>query len=421
MQMNNFWITVAHTAGKRLKSKAFLWSTIIMSVIAIGLMNVENIADTFTGSDKDDEKTQSTIAVVSEIENEEIAKLLSSQDEGEFDYVSFTEGDIEMAIKAAETDEYDFVLGLSGDALNLEVEFFGAGTDFMLAQQVRTEVQRMKETAVTNDLGLNAEELAMIYSPINFHELPLSENGTVQTEESHMQSYWMVYGIVFAIYMIIIMFGSMIATEVATEKSSRVMELIVSSVNPVTQMFGKITGIGLSGIVNIGAILVAAYVGYIISGATYLDTMLRDVIDLSLIGYAVLLVVLGYLLYGGVAAMLGALVSRAEEVNQALQPLIFLAMIAFFISMFGLNVPDATFITVLSYIPFFTPQLLFLRMGMTPVATWEIVVILAILVISVILINLLAARIYKGGVLMYGKFSFKGGIKQALRLGKKEN
>ncbi len=421
MQMNNFWITVAHTAGKRLKSKAFLWSTIIMSVIAIGLMNVENIANTFTDSSKDDEKTLSTIAVISDIENAEIAELLSSYAEGEFNYVNYTNGDLDSAKKEAETDEYDFVLGLSGNALNLEVEFFGAGTDFMLAQQVRTDVQRAKETAVTNDLGLNAEELAMIYSPINFRELPLSENGTVQTEETHMQSYWMVYGIVFAIYMIIILFGSMIATEVATEKSSRVMELIVSSVNPVTQMFGKITGIGLSGIVNIGVILVAAYVGYIISGATYLDTMLRDVIDLSLIGYAVILVVLGYLLYGGVAAMLGALVSRAEEVNQALQPLIFLAMIAFFISMFGLNVPDATFITVLSYIPFFTPQLLFLRMGMTTVATWEIVVILAILVISVILINVLAARIYKGGVLMYGKFSFKGGIKQALRFSKKEN
>jgi ABC-2 type transport system permease protein len=212
----------------------------------------------------------------------------------------------------------------------------------------------------------------------------------------------------------------MIATEVATEKSSRVMELIVSSVNPVTQMFGKIIGIGISGLLNILLIVVAALVGYTISGADYLDTMFRDVVDLSLLGYAILLIVLGYLLYGGVAAMLGALVSRAEEVNQALQPLIFLAMIAFFVAMFGLNVPDTMFIKVLSYIPFFTPQLLFLRMGMSTVPLWEIAVIISILMISVILINVLAARIYKGGVIMYGKFSFKDGMKQALRLGKKE-
>lgn len=416
--MSNFWIIVGHTAEKRLKSKAFLWSTIIISAIVIALMNIGTIIDIFSGDDKTTEK--STVAVVTSEGIEELSEMLVSYKEGEFNYIHYTEGDIESAKQAAENNEFEYVLGLRGDILNLEAEFFGAGTDFMIAQHVRTDVQRMKETVVTNELGLNQEELAMIYNPINFSELPLSENGEVRTEESHMQSYWMVYALVFAIYMIIILFGSMIATEVATEKSSRVMELIVSSVNPVTQMFGKIIGIGISGLVNILLIVIAAFVGYTISGADYLDTILRDVVDLSLLGYALLLIVLGYLLYGGVAAMLGALVSRAEEVNQALQPLIFLAMIAFFVSMFGLNVPDTTFIKVLSYIPFFTPQLLFLRMGMTTVPTWEIIVIISILIISVILINMLAARIYKGGVIMYGKFSFKDGMKQALRLGKKE-
>lgn len=416
--MNNFWVTVAHTAGNRLKSKAFIWSTAIISVIVIGLMNIGTIVGLFSGDD--DKVEKSTIAVISEVENEELAQMLVSFEEGEFDYILYTGGDLESARTAVENGEFDYILALSGDILNVEAQFFGAGTDFLLAQHVRTDVQRMKETVVTNKLGLNEQELAMIYSPINFQELPLAENGSVQTEETHMQSYWMVYALVFAIYMIIILFGSMIATEVATEKSSRVMELIVSSVNPVTQMFGKIVGIGLSGIVNIGVIIAAALVGYAISGETYLDSILRDVIDISLIGYAIILIVLGYLLYGGVAAMLGALVSRAEEVNQAIQPLVFLAMIAFFVSMFGLNVPDAPFIGVLSYIPFFTPQLLFLRIGMTTVPLWEIILILIILVISVILVNALAARIYKGGVLMYGKFSFKEGIKQALTLGKKE-
>src|SRR5699024_10084942 len=144
-------------------------------------------------------------------------------------------------------------------------------------------------------------------------------------------------------------------------------------------------------------------------------------LDISLLWYALLFIVLGYFVYGGVAAMLGALVSRAEEVNQALQPLIFLAMIAFFIAIFGLNTPDSMMIQVLSYIPFFTPQLLFLRIGMGTVPMWEMVVIIGILVLSAIAINILAARVYKGGVLMYGKFSLKDGIKRALTLAKKES
>lgn len=420
MEMTNFWITVKHTAGTRLKSKAFLWSTIIISAVVIALINIGNIVDFFSSDDKESEKP--IIAVVYESESEDLANLLFSFEEGDFRYVNYQDGDIEKAKQAAEmTDEYEFALQLSGDLINLEATLFGEGTNFRLGQQIRMDLQWMKETLVTNKLGLNETELAMIYSPIEFRELPLKENGDVKTEESHMQSYWMVYAMVFAIYMIIILFGSMIATEVATEKSSRVMELIISSVNPVTQMFGKIVGIGLSGMVNIIAIVVAGYVGYLISGQDFLHNMFRDVVDVSLVGYAILLIILGYLLYGGVAAMLGALVSRAEEVNQALQPLIFLAMIAFFVAMAGLNVPEATFIQVLSYVPFFTPQLLFLRMGMTTVPAWEILIIFAILILSVILVNLLAARIYKGGVLMYGKFSFKDGIKQALRLGKKES
>lgn len=415
--MNNFWITVTHTAEKRLKSKAFKWSTIIISVIVITLMNIANIIALFVG---DDTPEKSMVAVVSEHANSELAKLLHTYEEGDFNYVHYTDGDVVAAREAAEQNEFDFVLSLSGDIRNVEAEFFSTGNDFRIGQKIRMDVQRMKETLVTNELGLNEEELAMIYNPITFHELPLSDNGTVQTEESHMQSYFMVYGLVFAIYMIIILFGSMIATEVATEKSSRVMELIVSSVNPVTQMFGKIIGIGISGIVNVVVIGLAAYIGYLLSGMNYFDLFLGDVFDWSLIGYAIILIVLGYLLYGGIAAMLGALVSRAEEVNQALQPLILIAMVAFFVSMFGLNVPEATFITILSYIPFFTPQLLFLRIGMTTIPAWEIMVILGILIISVLLINILAARIYKGGVLMYGNFSIKGGMKQALRLGKKE-
>ncbi|RXI96418.1 ABC transporter permease [Anaerobacillus alkaliphilus] len=417
--MNNFWITVTHTASKRLKSKAFIWSTAIISIIVFALMNLGTIIDLFSGDD-DKEQEKTMVAVVMETEHEEFAEMLFSHETGEFFYVNYTDGDIESARLEVENNDYEFVLGLSGDLLNLEATLYGPGTDFRLGQQIRLDIQRVKETVVTNELGLNEAELAMIYSPVQFSELPLAENGDVRTEESHMQSYWMVYALVFVIYMIIILFGSMIATEVATEKSSRVMELIVSSVNPVTQMFGKIIGIGLSGFVNIGAILLAAYLGYLVSGEQFLDTMLGDVIDMSLIGYAILLILLGYLLYGGVAAMLGALVSRAEEVNQAIQPLVFLAMIALFVSMFGLNVPDATFIQVLSYIPFFTPQLLFLRMGMTAVPAWEIILILSILVVSVILINIFAARIYKGGVLMYGKFSFKEGLKQAFTLGKKE-
>ena len=415
--MTNFWTTVGHTAGRRIKSKAFIGATLVMVLLIIGLMNLNSIMERFSG-DKEDELA--TIAVVDTTSEGFFGEMLSTFQESSFQYIDFTSGNLEAALEAARNEDHDYVLELTGDASSLEAEFFGSGSDFMEAQEVNQDVQRAKEAVVTNELGLNEQELALIYYPIAFTESPLYEGSEVQTIETHMQSYWMVYGLVFAIYMIVLTFGSMIATEVATEKSSRVMELIVSSINPVTQMLGKIIGIGLAGMVNLLAIIVAALIGSYMSGDNILDLISGSAIDISLIIFALVLIILGYFVYGGVAAMLGALVSRAEEVNQAIQPLVFIAMIALFISIFGLNAPDTPFIQVLSYVPFFTPQLLFLRIGMGTVPTWEIILIMVILVISAIIINLLAARIYKGGVLLYGKFSFKTGFKQALNLAKRE-
>lgn len=417
--MNNFWTTVNHTASRRLKSKTFVVTNILIAVLIIGLLNINSILDNFSS---DGETEAPSVAVIDDtIYDGMLGTMLESYEEGEYEYFHYTDGDVDHAIEEASNNEFAYVLHLSGSTADLEAEFYGEGSDYRVGVDVNQDVQRLKETFVTTELDLDEEQLAMIFNPVTFTELPLHENGDVQTEQSHMQAYWMVYGLVFAIYLIVIMLGTMIATEVATEKSSRVMELIVSSVNPVIQMVGKLTGIGIVGLVNIGIIVGAALIGSYVSGENYIDMIFTEVIDISLIVYALLLIVLGYLVYGGIAAMLGALVSRAEEVNQAIQPLIYIAMIALFISMYGLNVPDAPMIHVLSYVPFFTPQLLFLRIGMGTVPGWEVALIIGILIISAILINILAARIYKGGVLMYGKFSFKNGLKQAFLLSKKEN
>ncbi|PYZ95028.1 sodium ABC transporter permease [Salipaludibacillus keqinensis] len=417
--MNNFWTTFTHTASRRLKSKAFIFATGIMALLIIGILNLNNILGNFESEETEDTPN---IAVVDETENGgQFGAMLESMEDGSYNYVHFPDGSVDDAIEEASGEDYEYALALFGHPSDLQAEFYGEGSDFRVGQEVNQDVQRAKETLVTSELDLNEEELAMIFNPVTFSELPLSEQGEVQTQESHMQAYWMVYGLVFAIYLIVITFGSMIATEVATEKSSRVMELIVSSVNPVTQMLGKLMGIGLAGMVNLTILAGAVWLGSYMSGEEFLQMIFTEVIDYSLIIYALVFIILGYFVYGGIAAMLGALVSRAEEVNQAIQPLIFLAMIAFFISMYGLNAPDTMFIQALSYIPFFTPQLLFLRIGMGTVPISEVTLIIAILVISAILINVLAARIYKGGVLMYGKFSFKNGIKQALKISKKEN
>lgn len=418
--MNNFWTTFSHTALKRIKSKAFIISTAIMALLIIGFFNIPQLIDTFTGTGSEGEGDASVIYVIdsSEFEGALADELETSWQDAGTDYINRSDEDMEELLVEAESSE-DYVLSLEGGAETLEASLYGDGPGLGFVNMVQEQVQSSKEQLAAEEMNLTAEETDMLLAPVAVTEQSFADPAD-QPEEAFSSSYWMVYGLVFAIYLIVITFGSMIATEVATEKSSRVMELIVSSISPVTQMFGKLFGIGAAGAVNLIVLAGAVAVGSLMSGEDVFSFIFSEVIEPSLIAYALLFIVLGYFVYGGLAAMVGALVSRAEEVNQALQPLIFLAMIAFFLSIIALNAPELTVFRVLSYIPFFTPQLLFLRIGMGTVPGWEIAVILGILIISAILINLLAARVYKGGVLMYGKFSFKNGIKQALRLSKKE-
>src|SRR5690625_699404 len=254
--------------------------------------------------------------------------------------------------------------------------------------------------------------------PVNLEKLAVDESA--KTEEELNIARGIVYVMIFILYMAVIIYGQMIATDVATEKSSRVMEILISSASPVSHMFAKIIGIALLGLTQI---VIFISFGYIVISSK-MKELPEDVFtvfgfgdnSLSIYLYALLFFILGYLLYATIAAMLGSLVSRVEDVQQLIMPMVFLIMIAFFIAMFGLVTPDTKFITITSYIPFFTPMIMFLRIGMLDVPAWEIILSIVLLLITLVLFSLLSARIYRGGVLMYGPSRSLRDFKKAFML-----
>lgn len=225
-------------------------------------------------------------------------------------------------------------------------------------------------------------------------------------------------------YMVVIMYGSMIATDVATEKSSRVMEILISSAPPVAHMFAKIIGIALVGLTQIGlfigfgAVMIQArrdeLAGSILNTFGFLDA------PVSLIIYGVVFFLLGYLLYATLAAMFGSLVNRAEDANQSVTPMIVLLVVAFVIAMYGLVEPQTPLVTITSFIPFFAPMVMLLRIGMLDVPVWEVALSIGLLIGTIIILGIIGARVYKGGVLMYGGSKLLKDMKNAMMLSKKE-
>lgn len=417
--MNKFWIILSHTYMSRVKTKSFLISTAITLLFIIGIANLNSIIDVFSGDDSTEK-----VAVIDESgdlfsplkENVE-----ATNDDVELVAVDESEADAKEAVQAG---DYQALITLTVNEDQIPEASYVANTitDSGLQMEMEQQIQQLKIAVATEQAGIDEAALADIYAPVSFQTIALDESA--RTTEEMSQARGIVYVMLFVLYMSVILYGQMIATDVATEKSSRVMELLISSAPPVTHMFAKIMGIALLGLTQVGLFIGIGY-AVIASKADELTGGIFEFFGLqdtspAVYVYAILFFLLGYLLYATLAAMLGSLVSRVEDVQQLMMPMILLIMVAFFIAIFGLSTPDSTFVTVSSYIPFFTPMVMFLRVGMLDIPAWEVALSIGILVASIILLGMIGARVYKGGVLMYGKSSSLKDFKKAIALSKRE-
>jgi len=417
--MNKFWIIFFHTFLNRLKTKSFIVTTVITLLIIVLLANITNIIDYFNKGEEGEK-----IAVIDEtgVLFEPFQNQLKGIDK-DIQLKKFT-GDETKADKEVQNGDFDGVLVLSYNQEKLPAAVYRSLTisDTSLLSSLENGLQQMKTQMAAIQMNLSQEQLTKLYEPVSLKKVALEKDA--KTEEELSQARGLVYVLLFVIYFSVIMYANMIAMEVATEKSSRVMEILISSVPPIKQMFAKILGVGLLGLLQLALMLGVAYFS-LKQNMDSLEGGFFDVygfgdVPVATLVYAFVFFLLGYFLYATLAAFLGSLVSRIEDVNQLITPMTYLLIIGFMIAMFGLVKPDATFITVTSYIPFFTPMLMFMRVGMLNLPFWEPILGIVILLVTIILFAIFGAKVYKGGVLLYGKSSSFKDIKKAMQLTKNE-
>jgi len=416
--MSKFWIIFTHTFVSRLKSKAFIWTTVISLLIVLGLTNMNNILDRFKGA-------ESTDKVVVIDDSGELFTRLEQQLTTQEDVVHIErfEGTKEKAKQAVKDEAFKGYLHLTYDDQNIPQAQYYANqiAENKVSGRIQQAIQQLKVAVATEQAGVDQTTIQQIYAPVSFEKIALQENAKTQEELNEARG--LVYIMLFLLYIGVIMYGNMIAMEVAKEKSSRVMEILISSASPVKQMFGKIFGIALLGVIQFGLIITVGYQSMKVNMAEGgVGSLLGiDNVDIKTLTYAIVFFLLGYLLYATLAAMLGSLVSRIEDAQQLITPMTLMIVVVFMVAMFGLNAPDSSLITVTSYIPFFTPMVMFLRVGMLDVPFWEAGLSILILTATIIVLGIIGARIYRGGVLLYGKSSSLKDIKTAMQLSKKES
>lgn len=237
-------------------------------------------------------------------------------------------------------------------------------------------------------------------------ETPMTSE-VLQTGKDQTESFFYTYILIFALYMAILLYGQFVATSVATEKSSRAMELLITSARPKNLMFGKVVGSGLAGLAQLAVILGSAFVFFNLNKSYWADNAVVNSVfnmPIEMLLYTFLFFILGFFLYAFMFGAIGSMASKVEDINTSSMPLMFVFIIAFMIVMFSMssgNV-DSTLMIVASYVPLTSPMAMFTRIAMGDPSGIGIVLSIIILVGSTVLVGLLSAKIYKIGVLMYG-------------------
>ena len=296
----------------------------------------------------------------------------------------------------------------SKDALPMKLGELGGG------------LQYVNQAIARETIGLTAEQAARLSAPVNIVPVQLAGAAGEGKSESEIQlAFGLVYVLLFLLYIGVIGYGNTVATSITAEKSSRVMELLISSVSPMTQMFGKIIGICLVGLTQIALFVI---VGALNLAATKDSNPLFSELNINLAELDPMLFVyffifyfLGYLIYAAVFAAVGSLVSRTEEVGQVIMPVTLLIVAAFMLAMYGLYNPNAPFVVAMSFVPFFSPLVMFLRIGLGNPELWEILLSIGISAAGVYVMSWIAAKIYRTGVLLYGKLPSWSELRKAMK------
>ncbi len=243
--------------------------------------------------------------------------------------------------------------------------------------------------------NIDPELVEELTARVRFDAYEVGKSGET-SEGNELVSFMIPFASMFILFMSIFINGQLLLRSVMEERTSRVVEILLSSANPTQIMTGKILGLGLLGLVQLGTYLAVGF------GVLQYQNLGQS-FGLSMGGILIVYFLLGYFLYAAIFATMGTLFNSEQEAQQSTSIISIVAVIPMMLSSYFITNPSATVTKVISFIPMFTPFMIPLRMGTGFIETWEIVLSTVILLVTVIFMFRVAGKIFRTTLLMYGK------------------
>mgnify|MGYP000553424622 CR=1 FL=1 len=417
--MSNIWLIVAREFNERVRKKSFIVTTLLMPVLMLGLMLAPALMMRYaSGQTK-------TIVVIDR--SGLVAQHLESSDE-----VETSDLPVDTARRVM-IDKFG-VLCIGADVLAnpSDVKLYAnSASSMMLEENLRGQIAKVLEREKLR--AYRIEDLDRILADVKM-QVARNDEGSPSSGSSAVAA-MVGLGLGMVLYMFLMIYGAMVMQSVIEEKSSRVLEVVVSSVRPFELMMGKIFGVASVAVVQvlIWAVLVcgagAAVMPHVLpDGAMEAAAALQqgggaataaagdfdpetlgaialatDVSYLAMLfGYLLLFVVGGYLLYSAMFAAVGSAVDNAQDAAQLQTPIMIPIILAVIVEMSVLNDPNSPLAFWFSLIPFTSPVVMMARIPYG-IPTWEIVLSLVLLYAAFVGMVWLSAKIYRVGIFMYGK------------------
>jgi ABC-2 type transport system permease protein len=273
------------------------------------------------------------------------------------------------------------------------------------------QIQRRLDLAIRRQRliasGVKESEIEAFSKQVKLETYPVNEKGEEGAQDSGVARFMVVFIIAFMIYLTVLLYGQVILGAVVEEKETRIAEILFSSVRSFQLMFGKLIGVSLVALTQL-AIWGIVFLAVSVWGINALASRGFEGIRMPSLPpmfflYFVLFFLLGYFLYSTIYLFIGSMVTTAQEGGQLALPVVFLLMAGLYLSFTVINSPNSSFAFWVSMVPFFSPITMIVRIVSQTPPLWQIAMSLGIGVLTVVLLLWLASRIYRIGMLMYGK------------------
>ena len=380
------------------KSKSYIISTIIICILAAGIMFAPRIKDAFkSGSSSSSNSNEENIEDLTKyaiydatgIAEEESLKDMFA----DIHFVFCDSADqVKEMVKSEEAKKGFIVNSLTSfDYVVFNNSMMDqTGYDFKEYMALLNKMDYCRE----NNLNID-EFLAMEYQEIEMNEEILGKDSA--------SNYWYCYALVIIIFMLIVMYGMTIASSVTNEKSNRSIEILVTSTSSTAILFGKVIAGAIATIFQVG-LIGGSLIGSYQFNKAYWSSTFQAIFDIPS-NVLVTFAIFGFgcfLVYAFMYGALGALVSKIEDLNKTAGTAQMIVTLVYVVSLINLMNVDGVIIKVLSFLPISSYSAMFARVAMGNVAVWEVVVSAVILYATVILVGIIGGKIFRSSTLRYG-------------------